>query len=211
MTRWCVLAALVFAGTLALGTDPAEAVVPARSLKDPPPRITAQVTGAAPRPLGTVGLLPLGDAPRAPGTGPALEAALCAGFSQRDAACTPLAPPADASGKPLPGVTVPGSRLAEAGRAAGVAVVVTGRVVSFDVEADWLPGLTVWRPGVLVEVPPGGVIRTNLAFQLRAVSADTGRPLCSVQVRHGPVARLPEQALGAAVGAALDRCFGAPP
>lgn len=203
------LSTLLLAGTLAVGAAPAGAVVTARSTQDAAPRITAQVNGKPTLPLGPVGLLPLGDAPHAPGTGQAVGDALCTALASRGTECRPLDPPNDAAGKPLSGGMVSETQLAGAGREAGVEVAITGRVTLLDIDASWLPNLVVWRSGVLVDVPAGGVVRTNLTFQLRAVATATGKLLCSAQVLHGPVERTPEQALAEAAAAALDRCFGA--
>jgi hypothetical protein len=103
------------------------------------------------------------------------------------------------------------TQLLAAGREAGVGVALTGRVTLLDVEANWLPKLTVWRPGLALDMPGGAVVRTNLAFQLRAVAPETSKLLCSGRVRHGPVERLPEDALAEASAAFLERCFGATP
>ncbi|MDF1552085.1 MAG: hypothetical protein P1P84_03430 [Deferrisomatales bacterium] len=202
---------LVLTGALLAGAVPARAVVQARSPGDAPPRVTAQVQGIPTLPPGTVGLLPLGDAPRRPGTGLAVGEALCTALASRGSPCKPLPPPLDATGKPIPGGMVSDAQLLDSAREAGVAVALTGRVTLFDVEASWLPGLTVWRKGLALDIPPGAEIRTDLTFQLRTVAIETGRLLCSAQVLHGPVERLPQEALAEAAAAVLEGCFGPTP
>jgi hypothetical protein len=206
---WTALATVFLAGTLAMGVVPAGAVVQARSPRDAQPRVTARVPGEPARSPGTVGLMPLGDAPRAPGTGQAVGDALCAALASRGSGCHALAPPRDSAGSPLSGGMVSDTHLVRSGREAGVEVAIAGRVILLDIDANWLPDLEVWRFGVGMDVPAGGVIRTNLAFRLRAVATESGTLLCSAQVTHGPVERLPEQALAEAMSTVLDECFGA--
>jgi len=183
-------------------------VVQARPAREAGPQVTALVQDEPGNPLGTVGLLRLGDAPRAPGTGQWVSDALCEALKARGAECRVLTPSTDAARNHLSGALATDTQLVGIGRESGVELAITGRVTLLDVETDWLPDLVVWRPGVAVDVPAGRIIRTNLVFQLRAVSIETGQLLCSAQVRHGPVEQDPEQAVAAAAVASLNECFG---
>jgi hypothetical protein len=204
---WGLCCLVVLAWALLPATS--NAVVPAVSPREAPPRVDAHVKTRAASTLDVLALLPFGDAPGAPGSGRLAAEALGRVLASRGVRVTRAAPPVGARGEPTPPTLVGVPELTRIGRQAGVDAVAAGRVLEFHVDERERPNAVVRRHGVYVGVAGEVRLSTRVVVSLRVVGTPSGRLVFSATGRHGPVRDVaPEAVLDWVWEAMMDRWFG---